>query len=68
MWAWRGDTGRIDRLCICMFADEIDGFRILCHALNYKIPTQGGESEGKEETSTGIWVNTVRLREAGGKL
>lgn len=61
----------MDRLCICMFADEIDGFRILCHALNYKIPTQGGESEGKEENSTGLLGKhgeAEGLGEAGGKL
>lgn len=49
-----GVTGRMDRLCICMFADEIDGFRILCHALNYKTPTQGGRSEGKQKTNSGL--------------
>lgn len=56
-----GVTGRMDRLCICVFADEIDGFRFLCHALNYKIPTQGGERErGRRSPTLGFWVNMAQ--------
>lgn len=51
-----GVTGRMDRLCICMFADEIGGFRFLCHALNHKIPTQGGERE-REEGGVRHWAS-----------